>query len=164
VDQATQDRRRREIEDEATRLFPGAVRRVEWRHHGDTPVIEPGELLPTFVLAEPRRWRRPEIRQSLKAFQHAHGPALKRFESELARRWPEIRHIGVTFEDDAGRSRGGIIQALDRAGPRYPRRGARDDPAHGGRTGSRRHAYRRGRRGQPRRRPPRALAQRPLDE
>ena len=37
----------------------------------------------------------------------------KQFRLELARRWPEIRHIGVSFEDDRGRQRGGMIQALD---------------------------------------------------
>ena len=74
-----------------------------------------GEILPTFVLAEPRRrrWRRSGARDTLKAFQHEHGPALKRFRLELGRRWPEIRHIGVTFEDDRGRQHGGMIQALD---------------------------------------------------
>ena len=49
----------REIEAEARRLFPDAVRRVEWLGHGDSPVIEPGEIMPTFVLSEPsRRGRR----------------------------------------------------------------------------------------------------------
>ncbi len=40
----------REIEVEATRLLPGAVHRVEWLGYGDSPVIEPGELAPQFVL------------------------------------------------------------------------------------------------------------------
>jgi hypothetical protein len=43
----------REVEAEARRLFPGAVRRVEWLGYGDSPLIEPGEILPQFVLAEP---------------------------------------------------------------------------------------------------------------
>jgi len=105
----------REIEAEARKLFPDAVRRVEWLRYGDTPIIEPGELFPQFVLAEPRRrrWRRSGARDTLKAFQHEHGPALKRFRLGLARRWPEIRHIGVAFEDKRGRQRGGMIQALD---------------------------------------------------
>ena len=105
----------REVEAETTRLFPGAVRRVDWLRYGDSPLIEPGEIMPTFVLAEPslRRGQRSGPRDMLKAFQHEHGPALKQFRLELTRRWPEIRHIGVSFEDDRGRQRGGMIQALD---------------------------------------------------
>jgi hypothetical protein len=38
---------------------------------------------------------------------------LRHFRLELTRRWPEIRHVGVTFEDDSGRRGGGMIQALD---------------------------------------------------
>jgi hypothetical protein len=105
----------REVEAEARRLFPGAVRRVEWLGYGDSPLIEPGEILPKFVLAEPRRGRvrRPGPHETLKTFQNANGPALKQFRLALARRWPEIRQIGVAFEDDLGRQRGGMIQALD---------------------------------------------------
>ena len=66
----------REIEAEARRLFPGAVRRVEWLGYGDAPVIEPGEILPQFVLAEPGP-RGGDIKRMIKAFQEAHqaGPA-----------------------------------------------------------------------------------------
>ncbi len=91
----------REIEAEARKQFPDAVRRVEWLRYGDAPIIEPGELLPQFVLAEPRgrrRWSGP--RGTLTAFQQANGPALKQFRRELVQRWPEIRHVGVMFEDD----------------------------------------------------------------
>jgi hypothetical protein len=56
----------------------------------------------------------------IEAFQEAHRPALRQFRLELARRWPQIRHLGVTFEDDSGRrggrggrGGGGMIQALD---------------------------------------------------
>src|SRR5438046_2621158 len=102
---------KREVEAEARKLFPDAVRRVEWLRHGDSPVIEPGEIMPTFVLAEPGRGRgrRSGARDRLKAFQHEHGPALKRFRLELARRWPEIRHVGVRFEDDRGHHIGSMI-------------------------------------------------------
>jgi hypothetical protein len=105
----------REVEAEARRLFPGAVRRVEWLGYGDSPLIEPGEILPQFVLAEPRPGlvRRPGPRETLTAFQKANGPALKQFRRELAQRWPELRHIGVTFEDERGHQHGGMIQALD---------------------------------------------------
>ena len=104
---------KREIEAEARRLFPGAVRRVEWLGYGDAPVIEPGEILPQFVLAEPAGLHGTNVKRMLKGFQEAHTPALKRFRLELAGRWPQIRHLGVTFEDDRGRRGGGMIQALD---------------------------------------------------
>jgi hypothetical protein len=104
---------RREIEAESRRLFPGAVRRVEWLGHGDAPIIEPGEILPQFVLAEPAGLHGSHDKRMIKAFQEAHKPALRQFRLELARRWPQIRHLGVTFEDDGGRRGGGMIQALD---------------------------------------------------
>jgi hypothetical protein len=103
----------REVEAEARRLFPGAVRRVEWLRHGDAPVIEPGEIMPRFVLAEPAGPRGSHDKRMIKAFQEAHRPALRQFRLELAQRWPQIRHLGVTFEDDRGRRGGGVIQALD---------------------------------------------------
>jgi len=34
----------REVEAETRRLFPAAVRRVEWLGYGDSPLIEPGEI------------------------------------------------------------------------------------------------------------------------
>jgi hypothetical protein len=102
----------REIEAEARRLLPEAVRRVEWLRHGDAPVIEPGELAPRFVLAEPPGLHGTNVKRMIKAFKEAHMPALKRFRHELAQRWPEIRHLGVTFEDDRGHRSDGMIQAV----------------------------------------------------
>jgi hypothetical protein len=116
MDQAAKDRIQHEIEDGANKLFPGSVRRVEWVEYGDAPMIEPGELMPRFVvLPEPpgRRIGRPGPDGVLKAFQSAHGRALKQFRRELSQRWPEVRHIEVMFEDASGRSRGGMVQALD---------------------------------------------------
>ena len=119
MDQAAEDRIRNEFEAEATRLFPDSVRRVEWLRYGDVPIIEPGEILPRFVFAEPPgcRGRRPEPREALTAFQAAHRPAVKQFRHELEQRWPEIRHIGVAFEDGGGHGRGGMIRALREHGP-----------------------------------------------
>jgi len=54
MDQAAQDRIKREIEDHVRTLLPdGALRRVEWQSHHDDPHIEPGELLPSLILTEP---------------------------------------------------------------------------------------------------------------
>jgi hypothetical protein len=102
----------REVEAEARRLFPDAVRRVEWLRHGDAPVIEPGELAPQFVLTEPPGLHGTDVRRMIKVFNENHMPPLKRFRHELARRWPEIRHLGVAFEDDRGHRSGGMIQDL----------------------------------------------------
>jgi len=119
MDQAAQDRIKREIEDHVRTLLPdGAVRRVEWPSHHDDPHIEPGELIPSLILAEPpgRRRGRPEPGQAIKKFQAIHGPGLKQFRYELPRRWPEIHNLGIGFEDATGHSRGGLVMALDDQG------------------------------------------------
>ena len=116
MNEAAKDGIQREVENEANRLFPGAIRRIEWPRHGDASMVEPGELMPRFVLPEPPGTRgrgRPEPSQKLHAFQKAHGPALKQLQHELSQRWPEIRHIEIMFEDDSGHSQGGMVQALD---------------------------------------------------
>ena len=97
MDQAAQDRIKREIEDHVRTLLPdGAVRRVEWPSHHDDPHIEPGELLPSLILTEPpgRRRGRPEPGQAIKKFQAIHGPGLKQFRYELPRRGLRSRTSG----------------------------------------------------------------------
>jgi Arc/MetJ-type ribon-helix-helix transcriptional regulator len=49
-------------------------------------------------------------------FQNIHGPGLKQFRHEMPRRWPEIQHLGISFEDASGHSRGGLVIALDDQG------------------------------------------------
>ena len=114
MDQATKDRIQHEIEDEVRTLFPDSMRRVDWESPND-PHFEPGELIPSLILAEPpgRRRGRPEHGAAFKKFQHTHGPAITQFRRELARRWPEIQHLGIGFEDASGHRRGGSIIALD---------------------------------------------------
>lgn len=116
MDQAAKDRIQQEIEDQARTLFPGVVRQVEWPQHSDDPHIEPGELLPMLVVAEPPGRRRRQPSEALKAFQNTHGQAAKQFREELSQRWPQVQHLGITFEDAAGRRRGGMIIALDDQG------------------------------------------------
>jgi hypothetical protein len=116
MDQAEKDRIQHEIGDEANKLFPDALRRIEWPQHGDEPMIEPGELVPRLVfLSEPTGILkgRPGPRDALKAFHRAHGQALKQFQQELSQRWPQIRHLWLVLEDASGHSKGGILQALD---------------------------------------------------
>jgi hypothetical protein len=55
------------VEAEARRLFPDAVRRAGRLGYGDSPLIEPGEILPKFVLAgcgAPGETRRSSARAS----------------------------------------------------------------------------------------------------
>jgi hypothetical protein len=119
MDQAAKDRIRNEIEDEVRTLFPGTVRRVDWQSHSNDPHYEPGELLPSLVLAEPRgrRIAQPGPGAAFKKLQRAHGPALKQFRRDLAQRWPEVQHLGFGFEDASGHSRGGgLVMAVDDPG------------------------------------------------
>ena len=114
MDQAAKDRIRHEIEDEVRTLFPGTVRRVDWQSPSNDPHYEPGELLPSLVLAEPRGRRigSPGPGAAFKKLQRAHGPALKQFRRDLAQRWPEVQHLGFGFEH----SRGGLVMAVDDPG------------------------------------------------
>ena len=59
------ERDQHEIEIAANKLFPGWIRRVELLQHGDAPMIEPGQLMPKFVFAEPvgRREGHPDTRE-----------------------------------------------------------------------------------------------------
>ena len=109
MDQAEKDRIQHEIEDEANKLFRGALRRVEWPQHDDEPMIEPGELVPRLVILKGRSGPR----DALKPFQNAHGAAFKRFHHELSQRWPQIRNLAVEFEDASGHSKGGSFMSLD---------------------------------------------------
>ena len=76
-----------------------------------------GRRIPAGIRSGPRwvPYRTARAKQGAPAFQKSHGPALKHFQHELAQRRPQIRHIGIGFEDDNGRLRGGIVQALDEA-------------------------------------------------
>jgi hypothetical protein len=115
MDQAERDHVQHEIETEADRRFPGRIRRVELLQHGDAPMIEPGQLMPRFVFADPRGGRdgHPDRREGMAAFKRAVGPGLNQFRDKLLRRWPEIRYIELIFEDDSGERVDGQIQFID---------------------------------------------------
>ena len=55
MDQAEKDHIQHELEIEANQLFPGRIRRVELLQHDDAPMIEPGQLMPRLVFADPVR-------------------------------------------------------------------------------------------------------------
>ena len=96
--QAAKDRIQQELEDEANKLFPGAVRRVDLLQHGDDPVAEPGEMMLRLVLtATPGEdGEPPEPHTVLKP------PAMKQFRHELSQRLPEVRRIEILLEDAGG--------------------------------------------------------------
>jgi len=123
MDEAEKDRIRHEIEDEVRALFPGTVRRVDWQSHSNDPHFEPGELLPSLILAPPHgpRVGRPGPGLAFKKLQRAHGPALQQFRRDLAQRWPQIQHLGFGFEDASG----GLVMAVD-----DPGEAAEDDITH----------------------------------
>jgi hypothetical protein len=114
MDQAERDHIQHEIEVKANKLFPGRIRRVELLQHGDAPMIEPGQLMPRFVFANPAGGRegRPR-REAVAAFKKAVAPGLNQLRDDLPRQWPEIRYIELMFEDDSGQRVDGQVQFLD---------------------------------------------------
>jgi hypothetical protein len=98
MDQAAIDRIQHELEDEAKKLFPGAVRRAALLQHGDDPVAEPGEMVLRLVLtvAPGEDGGLPEPHTVLKP------PAMKQFRQELSQRLPEVRRIEILLEDASG--------------------------------------------------------------
>jgi hypothetical protein len=115
MDQAERDHIQHEIEVAASELFPDRIRRVELLQHGDAPMIEPGQLMPRFVFADPAAGREGGLarREAAAAFKKAVGPRLNKFRDGLLRQWPEIRYIELMFVDDSGQRVDGQVQFLD---------------------------------------------------
>jgi hypothetical protein len=95
MDQAAKDPIQHELEDEAKKLFPGAIRQVVLLQHGDDPQVEPGELMLRLVAIQPRG-DGEELADVL------NRRAMKRFRHELSQRLPEVRRIEVKLEDASG--------------------------------------------------------------
>jgi hypothetical protein len=114
MDQAERDHIQHEIESAANEHFAGRIHRVELMQHGDAPMIEPGQLMPRLVFADPAGGRegRPR-REAVAGFKKAVGPGLNQFRDSLLRRWPEIRYMELTFEDESGQRVDGQVQFLD---------------------------------------------------
>ncbi len=89
------------IDDEVKQRFPGAaVQRVALLQYGDDPVIEPGELaVRVFIEAADGR---EDQEQALKAFEDAHGPAIKQFRRDLSEQLPEARRLEFLTSEDPG--------------------------------------------------------------
>ena len=118
VDKAERDHIQHELETAANKLFPGWIRRVELLQHDDAPMIEPGQLMPRLVFADPvaSHAERPDLRKAAKhvrTFKMAIGPALNQFRGNLLARWPEIRYIEVMTEDDSGQRTGGNVRFVE---------------------------------------------------
>ena len=121
MDQAERDHIQHELEIAANELFPtspGRIRRVELLQHDDAPMIEPGQLMPRLVFADPAGLlgERPDPRKVAKAartFKLAVGPGLNQFRGKLLERWPEIRYIEVMTEDGSGQRVGGNIRFVE---------------------------------------------------
>ena len=77
MDQAERGHIQNEIDIAANKRFPGRIRRVELLQHGDAPMIEPGELMPRSVFADPAGGREGlPRREAVAAFKKAVGPGL----------------------------------------------------------------------------------------
>ena len=116
--QGERDHIEQELEIAANELFPGWIRRVELLQHGDAPMIEPGQLMPRLVFADPVRSRdlHPDPRKVAKharTFKLAVGPGLNQFRDLAVERWPEIRYIEVMTEDNSGHRTGGNIRSVE---------------------------------------------------
>ena len=119
MDQAERDHIQHELETAANELLPGWIRRVELLQHDDAPMIEPGQLMPRLVFKDPAdrvRDPHPDPRKAAKAlrtFKMAVGPGLNQFRQDLLERWPEIRYIEVTREDESGQRTGGNVRSVE---------------------------------------------------
>ena len=114
MDQAERDHIQHEIERAANKLFPGRMRRVELLQHGDAPMIEPGQVMPKLVFASPAGLHDPNAPlRDRREFKLAVGSRLNQFWDNLLRRWPEIRHVELMFEDDSGQRVDSTVQSLE---------------------------------------------------
>jgi hypothetical protein len=98
VDQAAVGQLEQQIDEEVTKRFPGAVKRVAVLQYGDDPVIEPGELL-VRVIIEAAEGREAQ-QQALQAFENAHGPAIKKFRRDLSDQLPEAGRLEFRTSGD----------------------------------------------------------------
>jgi Arc/MetJ-type ribon-helix-helix transcriptional regulator len=118
VDQAESDHILHELEAAANELFPGWIRRVELLQHGDAPILEPGQLMPRLVFADPVRGHElhsdpRKVAKHARTFKMAVGLGLNQFRDLAMERWPEIRYIDVMTEDHNGHRTGGNIRSVE---------------------------------------------------
>ena len=118
MDQAERDHIQHELETAANDLFPRWIRRVELLQHGDAPMLEPGQLMPRLVFADPVRshTEHPDPRKVAKharTFKLAVAPGLNQFRDLAVEQWPEIRYIEVMTEDDSGHRTGGNVRSVE---------------------------------------------------
>jgi hypothetical protein len=101
MDRAAMDHLEQRIDEEVKNRFPGGtVQRVALLQYGDDPVIEPGEMMVQVVL-EAAEGREGQER-ALRAFEDAHGPAIKQFRHDLAAQLPEAGRLEFRASGDTG--------------------------------------------------------------
>jgi hypothetical protein len=101
MDRTALDRLEQQVDEQVRKRFPGGtVQRVAVLQYGDDPVIEPGELLVRVILeaAEGREGQE----QALRAFENAHGPAIKQFRRDLTVQLPEAGRLEFRAGRDTG--------------------------------------------------------------
>jgi hypothetical protein len=89
-----------QVHDEVQKRFPGAVQRVEVLQYGDDPVIEPGELLVRLTIEAADSEEGQE--QTFRAFEAAHGQAVKKFRHDLSAQLPEVGRLEIRASSDTG--------------------------------------------------------------
>lgn len=114
MDRETIDRIQRGLEDEAGQRFPaGMVRAVTVLEHGDTPVIEPGELLVRVLLQADGRPE--EYDRRLDDFMYHNKAAHAEFRRYIARHLPEASLLEFTFDEAADPKTTRSVMHLSRA-------------------------------------------------
>ncbi|MGH3192461.1 MAG: hypothetical protein ACRDPY_40110 [Streptosporangiaceae bacterium] len=123
MEQAEKERVQREIHDEASRQFPGAVQGVTVLQHGDERGIKRAGLM-VRVLISPEG---PDGRERpLRAFEQAHRTEIEQFRSDLSQRLPQARRLQLVCDGPDGRKV--ILVPLERS---PAERGQADSPASG---------------------------------
>jgi hypothetical protein len=114
MDQETMDRIQRDLEAEVRERFPGGVvRGAAVLQYGDTPVIEPGELL-VRVFLNPEGDPGDHDRR-LDAFMRDNKAALTEFRRYIGRHLPEASQLQFTFDESAGPGATRTVMHLRRA-------------------------------------------------
>jgi hypothetical protein len=100
MDEAAIGHLTQQVRDEVQERFPGAIQRAEVLQYGDDPVIEPGELLVRLTIEAPDSEEGQE--QAFRAFEAAHGPAVKKFRRDLSAQLPEVGRLEFRASSDTG--------------------------------------------------------------
>jgi hypothetical protein len=142
MDQEALGRIAGQIDAEARKRFPSAIKRVVVRQYGDEPVIEPGELLVRVIIDAPDdapddgkaedaeadgEERRIKARErALDAFEAEYKTVIHDFRKDLSERVPEVGRLEIRAGSESG---GGPTMTM-----RFRQRGSLEARALGGDT------------------------------